>query len=200
MFAVWSSGIEMASVSEEVVREYFEINEFSVKVHRKFLLKSAERDELDEVDLVATNLKNVENRPINILLNKQDIQGIERAIVGVRGWHSETFSPARLKSSPEIFNLALLNEKKVSENFFKGQSFDRILVVPSLPADPDLKVKVLQTLQEKGLDFVLEFKTILEELIDHVQIHRNYAESPVLQILRILKRYDLIRDYQMELF
>jgi hypothetical protein len=118
----------------------------------------------------------------------------------VSGWHTETFSPARLKSSPEIFNLALLDEKKISEKFFRGQSFDRILVVPSLPLDASLKNKVLQILKERGLDYVLEFRTILEELIDHVQIHRNYAESPILQTLRILKRYDLIRDYQMELF
>jgi len=190
----------MASVSEEIVREYLEVNDFAVKVHRKYHLTGAKRDELDEVDLVATNLNEQSAAPENMLLGKQDICGIERAVVAVRGWHSETFSPARLKSSPEILNLGLLNEKKVSERFFRKQNFNRILVVSSLPLDSSLKQKVLQTLKENGIDYVLEFRMVLEDLIDRVQIHRNYDESPTLQLIRILKRYDLIRDYQMDLF
>lgn len=190
----------MASVSEEIVREYLEVNDFAVKVHRKYHLTGAKRDELDEVDLVATNLNEQSAAPENMLLGKQDICGIERAVVAVRGWHSETFSPARLKSSPEILNLGLLNEKKVSERFFRKQTFNRILVVSSLPLDASLKQKVLQTLKENGIDYVLEFRMVLEDLIDRVQVHRNYDESPTLQLIRILKRYDLIRDYQMDLF
>ena len=190
----------MASVSEEIVREYLEVNDFAVKVHRKYHLTGAKRDELDEVDLVATNLNEQSAVPENMLLGKQDICGVERAVVAVRGWHSETFSPARLKSSPEILNLGLLNEKKVSERFFRKQSFNRILVLSSLPLDTTLKQKVLQTLKENGIDYVLEFRMVLEDLIDRVQVHRNYDESPTLQLIRILKRYDLIRDYQMDLF
>jgi hypothetical protein len=190
----------MASVSEDIVREYLEVNDFAVKVHRKYHLTGAKRDELDEVDLVATNLNEQSAAPENMLLGKQDICGVERAVVAVRGWHSETFSPARLKSSPEILNLGLLNEKKVSDRFFRKQTFNRILVVSSLPLDASLKQKVLQTLKENGIDYVLEFRMVLEDLIDRVQVHRNYDESPTLQLIRILKRYDLIRDYQMDLF
>src|SRR5207249_10676849 len=32
-----------------------------------------------------------------------DLAGIERAVVVVKGWHTETFSTARLTSAPEIF-------------------------------------------------------------------------------------------------
>ena len=190
----------MASVSEEIVREYLEMNEFSVKIQRKFFPTGSERDELDELDLVAINLKQPSQAPETVLLGRGDIRYVERIVAGVRGWHSETFSPSRIKSSPEILNVAMPDEQKVSDRFFKGQSFSRVLVVPSLPVDAEIKEKALQLLRSRGVDYVLEFKTILEELIDMVYIHRNYAESSTLQLIRILKRYDLFRDYQMEFF
>lgn len=190
----------MNSVSEEIVREYLELSEFSVKKQRKFLLKGSRREEFDEVDFIASNLCQIGETPKKILLGKKEIRGLERAVIAVRPWHSETFSLSRLKSSPEIFNLALLNDKKISDKFFRGQTFHRILVIPSLPQESSVKEKVLKTIHEKGLDYTIEFKTILEELVDHVEINRNYSESPILEEMRILKRYDLFKDYQMELF
>lgn len=190
----------MASVSEEIVKEYLELNEFAIKVHRKFLLTGSERDQLDEVDLVATNLCEVEKVPGSILLDKGEIRGLERFVMAVRGWHSETFSPSRLKSSPEILNLAELDEDKIRQRFFRGQSFSRVIVIPGLPSDLNLRGTVLAMFKEAGIHHVLEFKTILEELIDRVEITKNYTQSTTLQLIRILKRYDLLRDYQMELF
>ncbi len=190
----------MASVSEEIVREYLELNEFAVKVHRKFLLTGAQRNALDEVDVVATNLCEV-NLPVRgILLEKGEIKNLERFVMAVRGWHSEVFSPSRLKFSPELLNLAELDEESIKKRFFQGQSFSRVIVIPGLPTDLNLKGTVLQTFKEKGIDYVLDFKTILEELIERVEVSKNYIQSPTLQLIRILKRYDLIKDYQLELF
>lgn len=190
----------MSAVSEEIVREYLELSEFTVKVHRKFLLTGSERDELDEVDIVAVNLNPAEAKPSEFLLGRGDIRGIDRAVIGVRGWHSETFSPSRLRSSPEVFNLALLDKERVSNRFFRGLPFCRVLVVSSLPATAALKQETLLTLKDKGLDHCIDFKTILEDLVDTVETHRNYAQSPTLQLLRILKRHDMLRDYQLDLF
>ena len=190
----------MANVSEDLVREFLELNEFTVKIHRKHTLMGSRRDALDEIGMIAANSNSVTEPAKGLLLGRPDIGHVDRAVVGVRGWHSETFSPSRLKSSPEIFNLAQLDEKKIREKFFQGESFKRVLVIPSLPSDANTRREALQIFVDKGIDHILEFKVIIEDLIDRVQVQRNYAESSTLQLIRILKCYDLLRDPQLELF
>ena len=47
---------------------------------------------------------------------------------------------------------------------------------------------------------VIPFRTMLAELLDEVRINRNYQKSDLLQIIRILKNYEFLREPQMELF
>jgi hypothetical protein len=49
------------------------------------------------------------------------------------------------------------------------------------------------------VDHVLEFPTILNFLIAHVEVNLNYVESETLQLLRLLKRYGLVKGLQFEL-
>jgi hypothetical protein len=72
--------------------------------------------------------------------------------------------------------------------------------VSELPASRELKRKVLSLLKEKGVDGVLVFRTILEQLIASVDKKKNYEKSDLLQVIRILKSYNLLKDKQMELF
>lgn len=37
-------------------------------------------------------------------------------------------------------------------------------------------------------------------LVRHTEVNRNYTKSDTLQILRILKKYDLLKDPALELF
>ena len=41
---------------------------------------------------------------------------------------------------------------------------------------------------------------MLQELVAKVDVNRNYDKSDMLQMLRILKVYGLVRDPQLELF
>lgn len=41
---------------------------------------------------------------------------------------------------------------------------------------------------------------MLAELIDRVDVNRNYEESDLLQVIRLLKNYDFVRSKQMDLF
>ena len=41
---------------------------------------------------------------------------------------------------------------------------------------------------------------MLSDLIDHIEVNRNYQKSDLLQIIRILKNYDLFAAPQLELF
>jgi len=59
---------------------------------------------------------------------------------------------------------------------------------------------MLALLRSKGIDAVIPFRTILIELIKATEVNRNYQKSDLLQIIRILKNYDLIKEPQLELF
>jgi len=41
---------------------------------------------------------------------------------------------------------------------------------------------------------------MLSDLIEHIEVNRNYQKSDLLQVIRILKNYDLFAPPQLELF
>jgi hypothetical protein len=47
---------------------------------------------------------------------------------------------------------------------------------------------------------VIPFRTMLADLLNQTEVNRNYQKSDLLQIIRILKNYDLVKDSQLELF
>jgi hypothetical protein len=40
---------------------------------------------------------------------------------------------------------------------------------------------------------------MLLDLLDKVEINQNYSKSDTLQVMRILKNYDLLKDTQLDL-
>jgi hypothetical protein len=58
----------------------------------------------------------------------------------------------------------------------------------------------VEMLKQHGVDGVFFFRNILSELIARIEKNKNYQKSELLQLLRILKTYDLLRDPQLELF
>jgi hypothetical protein len=50
------------------------------------------------------------------------------------------------------------------------------------------------------VDAVIPFRTMLVELIARTEVNRNYDKSDLLQVIRVLKNYQLFKDPQMELF
>src|SRR5262245_47077127 len=92
----------MSAVSETIVREYFELHEFHVRKHGKYIAQ--QRIEDDDIYFFVVNPR-VQTRQgeQQFVLASVDLPFIERAIVVVKGWHTETFSSARLASTREIF-------------------------------------------------------------------------------------------------
>jgi hypothetical protein len=166
----------MSSVSETIVREYFELHEFLVRQHRKYIAQT--RREEDDIDFFVLN---PQARPregeLPFVIGSGELPFIARAIVVVKGWHTETFSSARLESTPEIFRF-----------------------VPALPQSEAERDKSIALLRSKGVDAVIPFRTMLADLVDRVEANRNYQKSDVLQVIRILKNYDFFKEPQMELF
>jgi hypothetical protein len=54
-------------------------------------------------------------------------------------------------------------------------------------------------LKERGVDAIISFRAVLQDLIQKVEANRNYRKSDTLQVIRILKNYDLLKDAQMDL-
>jgi hypothetical protein len=75
-----------------------------------------------------------------------------------------------------------------------------MLVVPALPSGEEARAQSIELLRVKGIDAVIPFRTMLADLIEEIEVNRNYQKSDLLQIIRILKNYDFFREPQLELF
>lgn len=190
----------MSAVSESIVREYFELHEFLVRQHRKFIAQTKRED--DDIDFFVLNPRAAAREgKLPFILNSDDLQHIERAIVVVKGWHTETFSSARLESTPEIFRFVGTKVfQQATKVFGEYGAPIKILVVPSLPQNAAEREKSISLLQSKGVDAVIPFRTMLADLITQTETNRNYQKSDLLQTIRILKNYDFFKEPQMELF
>ena len=191
----------MSAVSETIVREYFELHEFLVRQHRKYIGQTR-REEDDDIDFFVLNPHpQAREGTLPFVLSSPDLPFVERAIVVVKGWHTETFSTARLANSPEIFRFV---EPKVFQQAARAFGKDgtplKILVVPALPQSAQAREQSIALLQSKGVDAVIPFRTMLTDLVSETEVNRNYQKSDLLQIIRILKNYDLLKEPQLELF
>lgn len=191
----------MSAVDQSMAREYFEMHGFLVRQHRKYVVQAREKTAEEEIDLIVFNPDpSTEGMPGNFDLTTRDLRPVRRALVVVKGWHTDTFSPAVLKNS-RLFRFV---EKETVREAERAVGADgpllKLLVIPGLPATEASRQQSIELLKAKGVDGVLSFRTILLDLIANIHTNRNYQKSDLLQTLRILKNYDLIKEPQLELF
>ena len=178
----------------------FELHGFLVRQERKYEARG--KPEPDSIDFLVWNPQPVKpEKPAPFILEGVDLPLVNRALVVVRGWHTETFGPVFLESSPEIFRFV---EPAVFQQAARNFSSDfaplKILIVPALPQTAAARGRSIVILRAKGVDAVIPFRTMLAELIAHIEVNRNYDKSDLLQILRVLKNYQMLKDPQLELF
>ncbi|MFC1462647.1 hypothetical protein ACFLQU_03485 [Verrucomicrobiota bacterium] len=191
----------MAAVNEWVVREYFEVLGYLVSQPRKYVVPGRQKKAEEEIDLVVFNPRVKEHSvPEGMVWSSADLENVARAVIGVRGWHTERFYVSTFEQTPEILRFAEKESVRFAEKFLGSGPMAKILCLPKLPASGDLKTKTIKVLKEKGVDGVISFGTMLAELIKRTQVNRNYEKSDMLQVIRILKIYDLLKDPQMEFF
>ena len=190
----------MSAVSETIVREYFELHACLVRQPRKYIAPNKPED--DDIDFFVLNPRPQPppgDRPF--VLTSGELPFVERAIVVVKGWHTETFSSARLASTPEIFRFVGTKVFQQAARAFGENGVPlKILVVPALPHEAKARDESIALLRAKGVDAVIPFRTMLTDLVAHTEANRNYQKSDLLQIIRILKNYDFFREPQLELF
>ena len=200
----------MSGFDENIVREYFELHGFLVRQVRKYQVQARRKVADEEIDLLVYNPTYAAgDREANFLLFASELPYIHRAVVVVKAWHTiHKFTPNLLKSSSEILKFL---EKRVSKTiddsftdtdstFAKDGALKRILVLPGLPTSEPYRSESIQLLRDKGVDGIISFRAMLLDIIQKVEVNRSYQKSEFLQILRVLKNYDLLNDSQMGLF
>lgn len=198
----------MQRIEETIVTEYLEQNGFLVRPLRKS--RPQTKKTLDEgLDLYVRNMVFREGgRDPNFLLFSSELRYLESAIICVRGWFADKAALATMSSGAEILKYLEGNVFKKVEKWFQydpGVSFGtavlpkKILVAPVFPSHEPHRSQCVELLREKGVDGILSFKSMLLDLIDRVDTKQVYEKSDVLQLLRILKTFDLVKDSQMDL-
>src|SRR5947209_7771234 len=139
----------MAAVSETIVREYFELNGFLVRQFRKFVAPAGRED--DDIDFLVLNphpQPQATERPF--LLGSSDLPSIERAVVILKAWHSDVFTPALLANKPDFFRFLDKKTFKVAvTGFARNSALQKILAVPSLPEQAQAREQSIAILRSK---------------------------------------------------
>ncbi len=201
----------MSAIDESIVREYFEQNGFLVRQMRKYQVIARRKTTDEEIDLLVFNpVWQRGDRKADFFLFGNELRYLRQAVVAIKPWHTDVFTPGILKSSPEIFRFLEGNVMKRAARLFpkdgeadpavaEGGEITRVLVLPSLPTQEPFRSQSVQMLKERGVDGIISFRAMLQDLIEKIETNRNYRKSDTLQVMRILKNYDLLKDPQMDL-
>lgn len=198
----------MSAIDEGIVREYFEQNGFLVRQARKYQVAARRKHAEEEIDLIVYNpaWQRGARKP-DFFLFSNELPFVQKAMISVKGWHTGVFTPTMLKSSPEIFNFLEQKVLKEAERFFPpetaedaGHAPTKVLVLPSLPTAEPFRSQSVELLKARGVDAIISFRAMLLDLLEKIEINQNYTKSDTLQVMRILKNYDLLKDTQLDMF
>jgi hypothetical protein len=197
----------MSAIDEGIVREYFEQNGFLVRQARKYQVSARRKVAEEEIDLIVFNPAWQRGaRPPDFFLFSNELPYVHKAIVAVKGWHTGVFTPTMLKSTPEVFSFLQQSVLKEASRLFPADSGEadatgltKILVLPSLPTAEPFRSQSVELLKASGVDAIISFRAMLIDLLEKIEVNQNYSKSDTLQVMRLLKNYDLLKDTQMDL-
>ncbi|MCX7705236.1 MAG: hypothetical protein N2115_03120 [bacterium] len=142
----------------------------------------------------------VEKKDSPFILDEKEIESITAAVIKSIAWHTCKITTRILETFPEILEFTRENQEKKFSGWFKNQPFIKMLIIPQLPAHPDLQQKVIKKLQDTGIRHIMTIPTIIMGVIDKIEPRKIYS-SPICDLLRVLKFYNIISSTkeQMEL-
>ncbi|MHA1338158.1 MAG: hypothetical protein ACTSPW_20885, partial [Promethearchaeota archaeon] len=114
----------MTDVNEEIVAKYFELKGYLVRRNLYYEV-NAKHSPGSDIDLIIYNPKSS-----------------DRAIVEVKGWHTEVFTLSYFKEIDRIYNFLRPEAIKKAEEFFGTNKFRKILVVSELPKMKEKQNKI----------------------------------------------------------
>ncbi len=188
----------MSDVNLSIVREFFELNRF--RVMTKWEHEQGRSGTGDQgLQLYVLNTAPPMGIEPSFSLTPSDLPAIQRALVEIRAWHSDRFYPSVIESSPALRRVAEAESLSQASDHFMSHDFKTILVMSELPVSADQRARSIELLRQFGIDHVIEFPTMFRDMLDKVNVNANYAASPNLQLLRLLKGYGFIQNQQLEL-
>ncbi len=201
----------MAGFDENLVREYFELNGFFVRQLNKYQVHSRKKRAEEEIDLLVQNPRpGPAGRKPGFYIFSSELPLVRRAVVAVKGWHSSRVTPSMLRSGSKIADFLRTEVMQKAEAYFseiesdlEGEArepFLRILVLPGVPTAEPHRSETVALLQKHGVDAILTFPTILENLVSKVEVNYSYQKSDLLHVIRLFKAYDMIKPPQLDLF
>jgi len=128
-------------------------------------------------------------RKPRLLLFSTELQFVHQAVVAVKPWHTDVFTPAMLKGSPEIFGFLEQNVLKHAARLFPqrgegvGGDVTRYLSCPASHGRA-FRSQSVAMLQERGVDGIISFRSMLLDLIEKIDANRNYGKSDTLQVIQ----------------
>ncbi len=198
----------MSAIDEGIVREYFEQNGFFVRQVRKYQVQARKKTSGEEIDLLVYNpaWQRAARKP-DFFLFASELPFIQHAIVAVKPWHTDVFTPAMLRNAPDkIFSFLEENVVRQAQRLFAPGTVEtgagevtKILVLPALPTAEPFRSQSVELLKKHGVDAIISFRAMLLDLIEKIEINRSYGKSDALQVIRILKNYDLLKEAQLDL-
>ena len=205
----WERSIDPISdpMDEWIAREYLELNGFVTMPLRKGSSQSKRSSKEEGVDLYVRNMKFVESdRDPGFLLFSSELKHLRSAIICVRGWHAEKAALASMTNGADMLKYLETNVLKKVEKWFEFEYWrelgetefpKKILVAPVFPMQEVYRARIVAALKDKGVDGILSFKSMLLDIVDRVDTRNVYPKSELLQLVRTLKTFDLIKDSQM---
>jgi hypothetical protein len=187
----------MSDVNLQLVREFFELNLFRVLTNWQQDPRLSAQGDLTG-QLFVENSNPGSPRSLPFTLHPSDLTSIDRAVVEIRAWHTDRFYPSVIEAHPILTQFVSDSALALARDVFHQQDFATILVLSELPTSPEPRNRSLQLLQESRVDHVIEFPLVLQDLLQKVNVNTSYPASQTLQTLRLLKRYKLVRNQQME--
>jgi len=188
----------MSDVSVQLVRDFFEVNAFHVMTYWQHDAARARGIEQGLQLLVENTTGGRAGEECDFVLRVGDASALPRAVVEVRAWHADRFYASLIESSPVLFEVAQPASLERARQVFGCTDVPAVLVISELPASPEPRQRAIAQLRQGGISHVLEFATVLHELVERINAQVSYSPSHTLQTLRLLKRYGLIRRQQME--
>lgn len=194
-------------MDELIAKEYLELNGFVTMPMRKGRPQSKRLQRDDGIDLYARNLRFVEGgRAPSFLLFSSELKNLRSALICVRGWHGEKAALASMTNGADMLKYIESNVLKRIEKWFEFEHWrelgesrfpKKILVAPAFPTQEVYRARIVSALKERGVDGILSFKSMLLDIIDRADTRQVYPGSDLLQLIRTLKTFDLVKDSQM---
>ncbi|MEY3772368.1 MAG: hypothetical protein RL067_382 [Verrucomicrobiota bacterium] len=194
----------MAGFDDSLVREYFELNGFFTRTPPKSG-GTARLRRSDEAGLLhVLNPAPRAGAEPGFQLFGSDLSGLAGAVVAVKGLPAKGLTPAMLRRGDFLDFIRKEAAPAAKEAFADATPTEpptvRVLALPGLPAQEPQRSESIALLRAQGVDHVLTLRTILENLIQTAESGGAAGRSDTLQLLRLLRAYDMVNAAQLELF